>query len=163
MSTFLVRSSKLTNYSVASVLHNTFVEGPDSAYLQSLVSNILKLIPWTILRQSLRIGNAASMINAVTKLFLTKLSLTSFTNWVGLSNNPDDGMNLLQQIASTIFGWDIQEYRKRLDKIADEDDAPSIEHLDELRAYVEADSKKQDTMRARSSTLALQLSHYILI
>ena len=133
------------------MLHHTFVEGPDSGYLQSLISNVLKLIPWTILRQSLRIGNAASMINAVTKLFLTKLSLTSFTNWVGLSNNPDDGMNLLQQIASTIFGWDIQVYQKRLDKIAATDDAPSTEHLDKLKAYVETDLEEQDKMRDRSS------------
>jgi hypothetical protein len=73
------------------------VKAPDASYAQNLVSSILRLMPWGLLRQSLRIGNAASMINAVTKLFLTKLSLTSFTNWVGLSNNPDDGMNLLQQ------------------------------------------------------------------
>jgi hypothetical protein len=61
------------------------------------MSNLLKLVPWTMLKQSLRIGNAATMINAVTRLFLTKLSLTSITNWFGLSNNPDDGMNLMQQ------------------------------------------------------------------
>ena len=145
------------------MLHHTFVEGPDSGYLQSLISNVLKLIPWTILRQSLRIGNAASMINAVTKLFLTKLSLTSFTNWVGLSNNPDDGMNLLQQIASTIFGWDIQAYQKRLDKIATEHDAPSAEYLDKLRAYVEADLKEQDKMRDRSSTFITVKTTFLLI
>jgi hypothetical protein len=82
---------------VASVLHYVFIEAPDAVYAQKLLNNILKLVPWTVLRQSLRIGNAASMINAVTRLFLTKLSVTSITNWLGLSNNPDDGMNLLQQ------------------------------------------------------------------
>lgn len=87
----------LTSASLASVLHYVFVKAPDASYAQNLVSSILRLLPWGVLRQSLRIGNAASMINAVTRLFLTKLSLTSFTNWVGLSNNPDDGMNLLQQ------------------------------------------------------------------
>jgi len=83
--------------SAASVLHYVFIEAPDAVYAQMLLNNILKLVPWTVLRQSLRIGNAASMINAVTRLFLTKLSVTSITNWLGLSNNPDDGMNLLQQ------------------------------------------------------------------
>jgi hypothetical protein len=134
------------------VLHNTFVEGPDAGYLQNLISNILKLIPWTLLRQSLRIGNAASMINAVTRLFLTKISLTSFTNWVGLTANEDDGLNLLQQIASTIFNWDLIEYHKQLDRIADAEEAPSKEHLDKLKEYVETDYKQQDKMRNRSST-----------
>lgn len=137
--------------SYASVLHNTFVEGPDSAYLQSLVSNILKLIPWTMLRQTLRIGNAASMISAVTRLFLAKLSLTSFTNWIGLSNNPDDGQNLLQQIAATIFGWDIVEYQKRINEISSHEDAPSKEHLEKIKGYAEMDTRKQDDFRQRSS------------
>ena len=100
------------------------------------------------------------MINAVTRLFLTKLSLTSFTNWVGLSNSQDDGMNLLQQIASTIFNWDIQEYQKRLDRIADADDAPSMEHLERLTAYVEADYDDQDKMRVRSSMYGSLISKF---
>jgi len=87
----------LTRNSLASVLHYIYVESPDAKYTQKLTVNILHLVPWAMLRQSLRIGNAATMINAVTKLFLTKLSLTSITNWMGWSNNPDDGMNMMQQ------------------------------------------------------------------
>jgi len=83
--------------SIASVLHYFFVEGPNATYVQKLVAKILRLVPWALLRQSLRIGNVASMINAVMALFLTKLSLSSFTNWVGLSNYQDEGMNMLQQ------------------------------------------------------------------
>lgn len=52
------------------------------------------------IKQTLRVGNAATMINGMLKLILTKLSVTAFTNWVGLSKNPDDGMNLLQQYAN---------------------------------------------------------------
>jgi hypothetical protein len=141
---------------LASVLHHIFVQGPDAAYLQRLISSILNLIPWMILKQSLRLGNAASMINAVTRLFLTKLSLTSFTNWVGLSNNPDDGMNLLQQIASQVFGWDITEYQKQMEKISTGEDAPDKEHLAKLKEYVALDSKVQDKYRQRSSEYLTQ-------
>jgi Domain of unknown function in PX-proteins (DUF3818) len=81
------------------MFHQVFVESPDGAYLQKLVNNILSLMPWTLLRQSLKVGNAATMINGVTRLFLTKLSVASFTNWMGWSNNTDDGMNLMQQYA----------------------------------------------------------------
>jgi hypothetical protein len=83
--------------SISSVLHYFFVEGPNGAYVQNLISKILRLVPWALLRQSLRIGNVASMINAVMTMFLTKLSVTSFTNWMGLSNSQDEGMNMLQQ------------------------------------------------------------------
>jgi DNA integrity scanning protein DisA with diadenylate cyclase activity len=83
--------------SISSVLHYFFVEGPNATYVQNLVSKILRLVPWVLLRQSLRIGNVASMINAVMALFLTKLSITSFTNWMGISNAQDEGMNMLQQ------------------------------------------------------------------
>jgi len=84
------------------------------------------------------------------RLFLAKLSLTSFTNWIGLSNNPDDGQNLLQQIAATIFGWDIVEYQRRITEIATANNAPSKEHLEKIKGYAEMDSKKQNEFRQRS-------------
>jgi len=91
------------------------------------------------------------MINAVTKLFLTKLSIASFTNWVGLSNNPDDGMNLMQQIVSTIVSWDIVEYRKHLNAIEKLDDSPSPDHLKEIRLYLDASREFQSRLREQSS------------
>jgi hypothetical protein len=62
-----------------------------------LIENVNRLIPYPLIKQTLRYSNAATMISAMMKLLLAKLSLTSISNWMGLTQNPDDGMNLLQR------------------------------------------------------------------
>lgn len=42
-------------------------------------------------------SNAATMITAMLKLFLSKLSLGSISNYMGFTRNAEDGMNLLQR------------------------------------------------------------------
>lgn len=73
------------------------VHSPNGPNLARVIENVHKLVPYMALRQALRIGNAATMINAVVRLVLAKLSVTSLTNWIGMSNSADEGMNLLQQ------------------------------------------------------------------
>ena len=73
------------------------VHSPDAPYLARILENVHKLVPYMALRQALRIGNAATMINAVVMIVLAKISVTSLTNWMGISNSVDEGMNLLQQ------------------------------------------------------------------
>lgn len=87
----------LTFRSSASFAHHVFVLSPDGQYLLRLLSNVNKLIPYMAIKQTLRVGNAATMINGMLKLVLTKLSVSAFTNWIGLSKHADDGMNLMQQ------------------------------------------------------------------
>jgi hypothetical protein len=58
---------------------------PDGQYLLKLIENVNKLVPYMAIRQILRVGNAATMINGMLKIFLAKLSVTSVTNWAGLS------------------------------------------------------------------------------
>ncbi len=84
-------------FSVASLAYHTFILSPDGMSLLRLLGNVHKLVPYGIIRQTLRVGNAATMINAMVKLLLAKLSVTSLTNWIGLSKSADEGMNLLQQ------------------------------------------------------------------
>lgn len=55
------------------------------------------MVPYSAIKQTLRIGNAASMISGITKLLLAKMSIGGLTNWLGLTQNADDGMNLLQR------------------------------------------------------------------
>ena len=50
-----------------------------------------------VIRQTLKIGNVASMINAMMKVVLAKMSVTSITNWIGLTQGQDEGLNLMQQ------------------------------------------------------------------
>lgn len=49
------------------------------------------------MRQTLRIGNVATMINGMVKMMLAKVSVGTLTNWMGISSGADEGMNLMQQ------------------------------------------------------------------
>ena len=69
----------------------------DGPYLLKLIEDAHKLVPYSLIRQTLRVGNAASMINGMMKLLLAKISVGGVTNWIGLTKNADDGMNLLQR------------------------------------------------------------------
>lgn len=50
-----------------------------------------------MVKQTLRIGNAASMLNGMMRLLLSKMGVGALSNWVGLTHNADDGMNFLQR------------------------------------------------------------------
>lgn len=78
-------------------MHYTLILSPKGQYLVKLMDNANKLIPWTVVRQTMKIGNVASMINAMVRIGLAKMSVTSVTNWIGLTKNQDDGLNLVQQ------------------------------------------------------------------
>jgi hypothetical protein len=77
-------------------MHYTLILSPKGQYLLKLVDNANKLVPYTVLRQTLKIGNVASMMSALVKVGLAKMSVASVTNWMGLTQNPDEGMNLMQ-------------------------------------------------------------------
>lgn len=83
--------------SLATFMHYVFVLSTEGQYLLKLVENMHQLIPYSMIKQTLRIGNAATMINGMIKLLLTKMSVGSLTNWMGLTQNADDGVNLLQR------------------------------------------------------------------
>lgn len=91
-----------------------------------------------MIKQTLRIGNAATMISGMMRLMLAKISVTSLTNWVGLTANADDGMNLLQRIISLALSWDASEFKKSVDKIEKSkgDAAPTDEMLEAIRLHV---------------------------
>lgn len=74
-----------------------FVVSPEGPYLIKLIEGVNRLTPYSMIKQTLRVSNAATMISGMMKLFLAKLSLTSLSNWAGLTQSPDDGMNLLQR------------------------------------------------------------------
>jgi len=135
---------------VASFLHHIFVKSPDSQYLVRLLENIHRLIPYMVIKQTLRVGNAATMINGMVRLILTKLSVTAVTNWIGLTNNANDGMNLLQQILSTILAWDTAEFQKRAVKLESSYDAPKKEVFGAIRTFVYASRDRHEAVRHQS-------------
>lgn len=132
---------------LASFMHHTFIMSPDGQYLLRIVENVHRLIPYTLIRQTLRVGNAATMINGMVRLVLTKISVTAVTNWFGLTNNTNDGMNLMQQILSTVMAWDTAEFQKRAQKLESQRDAPDKKYFKAIKAYVYASRDRHDAAR----------------
>lgn len=138
------------NHSAASFLHHVFVMSPDGQYLVRLLENLHRLIPYTVIKQTLRVGNAATMINGMVRLVLAKLSVTAMTNWIGLTNNTNDGMNLLQQIISTVLAWDTSEFQKRATKLETSRNAPDKKVFKAIKTFVYASREKHEAARSQS-------------
>ncbi len=81
-------------------MHYALILSPKGQFLLTLIDHANKLVPYTIIKQTLKIGNVASMMSAMMKVVLAKMSVASVTNWMGWTNTADEGMNLLQQYVS---------------------------------------------------------------
>ena len=77
-------------------MHFTLVLSPKGQYLLKLIDNANKLIPYMMIKQTLKVGNVATMLSAMMRIVLAKMSVTSVTNFFGITANPNDGQNLLQ-------------------------------------------------------------------
>lgn len=82
---------------IAAALHHVFVASPEGQYLLKLIENVYKLTPFSVVRQTLKIGNAATMLNGMIRVFLAKMGMGAVTNWFGFTSGAEDGMNLLQR------------------------------------------------------------------
>ena len=87
----------LTNNSIASLMHYTLILSPEGPTLLRMIENVHRLLPYVVIRQTLKIGNVATMINAMMKVILAKASVGTVTNWIGLTSGADEGKNLMQQ------------------------------------------------------------------
>lgn len=67
-----------------------------------LIGSVHGMLPYTMIRQTLKVGNVATMISGVMRILLAKVSVSAMTNWMGLSSGADEGMNLLQQYSLSI-------------------------------------------------------------
>ncbi|KAK1754234.1 PX-associated-domain-containing protein [Echria macrotheca] len=142
---------------LATLIHHVLVLSPEGPYLLKLIENVHKLIPYTMIRQTLRIGNAATMINGMLKLLLAKMGVGAISNWFGLTQSADDGMNLLQRIISMVLSWDSSDFRKTVDKIDRAKDGPSKDHLMAIRKHVEKDRLTHEMTRKRSTELSASI------
>ncbi len=82
-----------------------FVLSPEGSYLLKLLENVHRMLPYSMIKQTLRIGNAATMLNGMVRLLLAKMGVGAISNWVGLTQNADDGMNLLQRYSVFDFAY----------------------------------------------------------
>ncbi len=147
-------SSSYIVFHLAALLHHVFALSPDGPYLLKLLDNVHSLIPYKMIKQTLRIGNAATMINGMMRLLLAKLSVTGLTNWLGVTQNEDDGMNLLQNIISLVLSRDSSNFKKiiqRIDKMpAGDDDVPSEEMLEAIQAHAASSKAEHEALRTAS-------------
>ncbi|KAK4212462.1 PX-associated-domain-containing protein [Rhypophila decipiens] len=135
---------------VATFMHHVLVLSSEGPYMLRLIEMVHKLIPYSAIRQVLRIGNVATMLNGLTKLLLAKMSMGSISNWIGLTRNADDGMNLLQWIISGVLSADGAEFRKTADSIEKAKDGPPKELLAKIKEYMAKSRSFHDQTRARS-------------
>ena len=84
-------------FSIASIMHYTLVLSPEGPTLVRMIGSVHGMLPYSVVRQTLKVGNVATMISGVMRIVLAKVSVSAVTNWIGLSSGADEGMNLLQQ------------------------------------------------------------------
>ncbi|KAL2758916.1 hypothetical protein ACRALDRAFT_1055617 [Sodiomyces alcalophilus JCM 7366] len=135
---------------IATLFHYVFVLSPEGQYLLNLIESVHSMLPYAVVRQTLRMSNAATMISGMLKLFLSKLSVASVTNYFGLTKNADDGMNLLQRIISIILGWDTAEFRKTVERIEKDGKGPSKACLSAIRQHVQKPAADRTALREKS-------------
>ncbi|KAI1121130.1 hypothetical protein F5Y10DRAFT_108893 [Nemania abortiva] len=135
---------------IATFLHQTFILSAEGPYLLKLIENIHRLVPYTVIGNTLRLGNAASMISAMSRLFLSKVSVGAISNWIGLTSNASDGMNLMQRIFSLVLEWDANDFRKAAEKIRTNKERMSNEHMATIDRHLAAERYQRDSTRKKS-------------
>ncbi|KAI1213740.1 PX-associated-domain-containing protein [Annulohypoxylon truncatum] len=135
---------------IATFLHHLFVLSAEGPYLLKLIDNVHGLIPYTLVGQTLRLGNAGTMINAMVRLFLAKVSVGAISNFLGFTRNASDGMNLLQRIISLVLEWDASDFRKAVDSIRRSKEGPSESHLAVIDAHLQASRGEHEGIRGLS-------------
>jgi hypothetical protein len=143
-------------------MHFTLILSPKGQYLLKLMDQANKLVPYIMIRQTLKIGNVASMINAMMKVILAKMSVASVTNWIGLTAHEDDGMNLVQHIISTVLHWDIRELESRASKLERERADAGKKQLHALKRYVNRSHEEHKALRNMSYQMSKSIVTVIL-
>ncbi|KAI1810889.1 hypothetical protein GGS20DRAFT_593761 [Poronia punctata] len=135
---------------LATFLHNVFIVSSEGQDLLILIENVHKLVPYTVIGQTLRVGNAASMINAMSRLVLSKVSVGAISNWIGLTSNAADGMNLMQRIISLVLDWDAADFRKAVEKLKQRKGELSSEHIAAIDKHLSLGQNRRDAVRQKS-------------
>ncbi|EME89114.1 uncharacterized protein MYCFIDRAFT_11500, partial [Pseudocercospora fijiensis CIRAD86] len=147
---------------IASLMHYTLVLSPEGPTMLRMISNVHTLLPYMVMRQTLKVGNVATMISGMVRVILAKVSVATVTNWIGLSSGADEGMNLLQQIISQVLGWDRNALKKRATAIEKSKDAPPKAVLEELRAWIDRSREEHDECRRQSAQQSMSIVSMIL-
>ncbi|KAI1434408.1 hypothetical protein GGR50DRAFT_663038 [Xylaria sp. CBS 124048] len=135
---------------VASFLHQAFVISADGPHLLKLIENVHRLVPYTVISQTLRLGNAATMISAISRLFLSKVGRGTISNWIRLTSSPTDGMNLMQRILLLVLDFDTTDFRKVANTIVLDQASISKEQVAAIDKHLAADPEQRELTRQKS-------------
>ncbi|KAH9211500.1 PX-associated-domain-containing protein [Leptodontidium sp. 2 PMI_412] len=135
---------------LASFLHYILIITPEGQTMLTMMKQANALVPYTAIRQTLKIGNVATMINAMMKLILTKMTLNSVTTFLGITNASDAGWNLLQTIIWTVVNWDTNSLKSRITEIEKNSAGPTQSQREILVAYMDKDRLEHDKCRTMS-------------
>ncbi|KAB8343262.1 hypothetical protein FH972_022850 [Carpinus fangiana] len=147
---------------LASFMHYTLILSPKGQGLLTLAEHTNRMIPYTIIKSTLKIGNVATMISSMLRVVLAKVSLSTVTNWVGWTKDADEGMNLLQSIMSGVLNWENRDLKSRASKIEKNKDAPSREQLAELKKYSAMSREEHQSIRDYSLMESKSIAFAIL-
>ncbi|MCJ1453702.1 hypothetical protein MMC28_004050 [Mycoblastus sanguinarius] len=153
--------SNLIATRMGSFLHYILIISPRGQSMLPLLNRANNMLPYFLIRQTLKVGNAASMLSGMMKLILAKMNLSTVTTWFGGATS-DSGMNLLQQIISTVLGWDVSALEKRAVAVEKDQASPSKELLETLRTYCARGLDEQQVYRTRSEAESISLVIIIL-
>lgn len=127
-----------------------------------MIESVHNLIPYMLVRQTLKVGNVATMLSGVMRIVLAKASVASVTNWIGLSTGADEGMNLMQQIINQVLSWDKRDLRKRAEKIERDKHAPPKDVREELKNWIHRSRVEHDECRRQSQEQNMSIVSMIL-
>ncbi|KAI4120883.1 MAG: hypothetical protein LQ341_007488, partial [Variospora aurantia] len=127
----------------------------------SLLNRLHRLTPYFLVKQTLKVGNAATMLNGMVQLLLAKMNLSTITSWFG-GQASDSGMNLLQQIISQVLSAENAELRKRAKAIEQSHDAPNKSQMEQLRGYASDTAQAQGELRIKSRIHSISIAEAIL-
>ncbi|KAL8799902.1 MAG: hypothetical protein Q9182_005559 [Xanthomendoza sp. 2 TL-2023] len=162
----------------ASLLHHNLIVSPRGQSMVSLLNRVHRLTPYFLVKQTLRIGNAASMLNGMTQLVLAKMNISTLTSWFG-GQASDSGMNLLQQyesqhgqggfrlltysrIISQVLTADTVELRKRAKQIEQSKESLEKSQIDRLCKYVSEPAEEQQRIRNESESRSISIAAAII-
>ncbi|KJZ72240.1 hypothetical protein HIM_08382 [Hirsutella minnesotensis 3608] len=156
LDSFMPGTPAVTDYIVihlAGLIHQILVRYSDGPFLVKMLDNVQTMIPWKLVKQTLRVSNAGNMINSMLKIVLTKLSvsnlLKSDKDKVG-DGSDEKGQNLVQKIISFALSMDTSDLRKAAEKIEKGKDRPSAAALQEIREHLALGREAHEGARAAS-------------
>lgn len=136
----------------ASFLHYVLFISPEGGTMFTMMKRANALVPYLAIRQTLKIGNAASMINGMVRIVLTKMTMNSVTTFLGITSASDAGWNLLQSIIYAVVNWDTGDLKRRVTEIERSNDGPSKTQRQLLKSYT--DKPREEREKCRTISIA---------